>query len=98
MPTKLCHDTTGLEAHGRFVLTYVEELLEYRVRKPFRDMRFKRYVARQKAKLCQGDHHTPSGLPRVPVSCHLRTTRTRPAAPPSSPDISVFLDLHPGPP
>lgn len=55
MPTKLCHHTAGLEEYGRYVLSCVDELLDYRIRKPFRDLRFKRYVARQKAfnKLCQ---------------------------------------------
>ena len=55
MPTKRCHDTAGLEQYGRYVLSYIDELLDFHVRKPFRDLRFKRYVARQKAfnELCQ---------------------------------------------
>ncbi len=38
-----------MELYGRYVLSSADELLDYHIRKPFRDLRFKRYVARQKA-------------------------------------------------
>lgn len=55
MPTKRCHTLQDLETYGRFVLGHVDELLDFHIRKPFRDLRFKRYISRQKAfnQLCQ---------------------------------------------
>lgn len=48
IPTNRCHTLAGLEAHGRYVLAHLDELLDFHQYKGFRDLRFRRYGAQQK--------------------------------------------------